>query len=823
MNSMRASVESRIDNIVGEADMRVIDENASRFPEEIVSHLADLPGVRQSGGRLGGSLTLTLKDGLEDEFGRDRRLTVGARGAKIDPDDDFMQTELSEGRLVSAPDEVVIDPLTAEKLGASIGDILVVQRFGPPIELEVVGLQERPLLGAFQKPRVELALTTLMDAVGGTRKIDVFSLVLEDDVDPELWLKRHAAQVELPLVLEPTEKIRSGFDRQVAGAQIAFVLAAVIGFLACSVIVATGMTTALAEQLRELAIARLIGAERRQLFLSQIILGFMISISGAVIGIPLGMAMAWALILWFSDFLPAGIHPSWLAIGLSLAGAIGAGILGSMLPAFLASRVSPMTALVTESRPPRLRGVVKCAMVGLGMIAVQVLLMMVPDTQARFWLYSTIGMPLLVGGFFLMMPMLCWTLVPVLGPLGERILRIPRGLLKGAIKTAPYRIGLTAGALMVGMAILTSTWSHGLSILDSIVERVRFADGFIFKTTGLTDDELERLSGLPGVTAASPVGYLPLRLGEDAQLGVSTFAPKNVICVGFEPESFLELNRIDWIQGTPEEAIPRLKDGDAILVAEQFLTARGLGVGERIDLGPEGREKPFEIVGVVGAAGLDVATQIFGIRSLYMEHAVSCVFMDYEAVGRHFNTREAYILQLVLDEDFDESREVELAEQVSTLAPGAAFNSGRAIKRIVIQVGNTVLGVSSTVALGSLLLACFAVGNIVAAGISAKKYEYGVLRAIGGSRWLVARAIFGEVVVMGVLASIAGIVLGIYLADIGMSLHRDLAGDELGFRLPVPAMILGSCVVILLALLASTPPVLSLLRKSTRELISAGR
>ncbi len=823
MNSMRASVESRIDNIVGEADLRVVDENASRFAKEDVVHLAELPGVKQTGGRLGGSLTLTLEGGVRDEFGRDRRLTVGARGAEIDLEDDFMQTELSAGRLVAAPNEVVIDPLTSEKLGASIGDTLIVQRFGPPIELEVVGIQKRPLLGAFQKPKIELALDTLMDAVGGTRKIDVFSMILEDDVDSEAWLERYADAVELPLVLEPTERIRSGFDRQVAGAQIAFVLAAMIGFLACSVIVATGMTTALAEQLRELAVARLIGAERRQLFLSQIILGLAISISGASIGIPLGMAMAWGLISWFSDFLPAGIHPSWLAIGLSLLGAIGAGILGSLLPAFLASRVSPMTALVTESRPPRFHGVLKCAMAGLGMIMVQILLMLVPDSQIRFWLYSTIGMPLLVGGFFLLMPMLCWMLVPILGPLGERTLRIPRGLLKGAIKTAPYRLGLTAGALMVGMAILTSTWSHGLSILDSIVERVRFADGFIFKTTGLTDDELERLSGLPGVTAASPVGYLPLRLGDDAQLGVSTFAPKNVICVGFEPESFLELNRIDWIEGTPEEAIPRLRDGDAILVAEQFLTARNLGVGDEISLGPEGREKSFEIVGVVGAAGLDVATQIFGIRSLYMEHAVSCVFMDYEAVGRHFNSTEAYILQLVLEDDFDEISERALAEQVSTLAPGAAFNSGRAIKRIVVQVGNTVLGVSSTVALGSLLLACFAVGNIVAAGISAKRYEYGVLRAIGGSRWLVARTIFGEVIVMGVLASISGIILGIYLADIGMNLHRDLAGDELGFRLPLPAMAIGTIVVIMLAVLASVPPVVSLLKRSTRELISAGR
>ena len=218
MNSMRASVESRIDNIVGAADLRVIDENASRFLEEDVSHLTDLPGVKQTGARLGGSLTLTLKDGEKDEFGRDRRLTVGARGAKIDPENTFLQTELSAGRLVAAPDEVVIDPLTSEKLTATIGDTLIVQRFGPPIELEVVGIQERPLLGAFQKPKVELALTTLMDAVGGTRKIDVFSLILEDEVDSELWLAQYGDEVELPLVLEPTERIRSGFDRQVAGA-----------------------------------------------------------------------------------------------------------------------------------------------------------------------------------------------------------------------------------------------------------------------------------------------------------------------------------------------------------------------------------------------------------------------------------------------------------------------------------------------------------------------------------------------------------------------------------------------------------------------------
>ena len=112
----------------------------------------------------------------------------------------------------------------------------------------------------------------------------------------------------------------------------------------------------------------------------------------------------------------------------------------------------------------------------------------------------------------------------------------------------------------------------------------------------MADQEGEILSALPGVEAASPVGYLPIRLGSEARLGIDAFSPKNVICVGFEPESFLELNRFEWIEGNPEEAVPRLLEGDSVLVAEQFLTARGLGVGDTITLGPEKREQKFEIV-----------------------------------------------------------------------------------------------------------------------------------------------------------------------------------------------------------------------------------
>lgn len=823
MNSMHASVEYRIDKVIGAASVRVVHENGTRFDRELVHSLTDLPGVEMGGGRLGGSLTLVRTDNGIDKDGRLRRVTANARGIDLDPLDRFNQIEIAHGRHVREPGEIVLDPIAAQSLRIDIGEMVRVQRFGSSIDLEVVGIQRRPVLGGLQRPRVQLARETLAEAVGAGDRIDVYSIVLDDNLDVEAWVAQHANAVEPPLILEPTERIRSGLDRQVRSGRIAFILAVMIGFLACSIIVATGMTTALAEQQRDMAIMRLIGASRFQLFSAQLIIGVLICVSGGLIGIPIGLGIAWVIATWYSDFLPAGFHPSFAAAVLSLLGAGVAGVIGALLPAWLASRVSPISALAVQAQPPRGSGVLWCTMIGAALILMQVGLLFVPDVQMRFWLYVIVGIPLIISGFFLLTPGLAWILIPPMGTVAEWVLRLPRGILRGSMRAAPYRLGLTAGALMVGMAILTSTWSNGKSLLENIVDRVRFADAFVFNTTGLTQEQQERIARLPGVAAASPVGYLPIRVGSDVQLGVQMLAPRNVVCVGFEVESFLELNRVEWIRGTPEEAVPQLLEGNAILVAEQFLTARHLDVGDSVSLGPPGREKTFEIVGVVSAAGLDVATQIFGIRSLYMEHAASCVFMDFDAVTRHFNAREAYIMQIVLDPGMDEIDEHALGVNVTNAVPGARFNSGRSIKKMITMAGTTILGVSSSVAFAALLLACFSVGSVVAAGISARKYEFGVLRAIGSPRWMLVRIVLGEVIVMAILAVIAGVWMGLHLAWVGTTLYRDLGGIVLQWIIPVTPIAIGGAVLILLTLLAALPPIISLLLRPTRELLAVGR
>jgi putative ABC transport system permease protein len=408
----------------------------------------------------------------------------------------------------------------------------------------------------------------------------------------------------------------------------------------------------------------------------------------------------------------------------------------------------------------------------------------------------------------------------IASPVLERALALPRGLLAGSIARMPWRLGATAGALMVAVSILVSTRSNGDAIIRDLRERVRFADGFVFCTSGLSKDEQARVRALPGVADALPVGYLPLRIAGEQVFGVDGMGPSNVVCVGFEPRPFIAMNRLDWIEGTPETAIPRLEEGDAILVAPEFLVARGLGVGSRLRLGSGANEAEFEIVGVVTAAGLDIATQTFGMRQIYMEQAVSCVFMDFRAVERHFDTRDAYIMQLRLAAGLDESGEKALGEAVSDAVPGAVFSSGRAIRGFVEEIGGTVLAVTSAVALAALALAAIGVGSVVAAGISARTREFGVLRAVGGSTRVLVALVLCETTIMALAALVSGSALGLTLAWMGVALYRDFAGLRLAWVIPWGPMAAGAAIVIAVALLAATPAVVRLARKPTRELVA---
>ena len=821
MRTAQSNLEASIARAMGATDVRIVHRYAQPFDASLLDEVREWSGVARVAGRLGGSITLS-NDGAPDDAGRPRRATVQARG--VDPGEDafFREVEIEEGRRIAGPREIVLDPASARALRAEVGGTLRIVRFGKPLDVTVVGIYKRPVLGALQRPLVEIDLPTLADATRREGRLTAISIALDEGVDAEIFAAARAETLVDPMLCEPAERVRTGLDKQVATSELSVLIATVIAFLSCAAIVATGMTTAVLDELREMGIARAIGASRRQLFGAQLVVGGAIGSIGGLIGIPLGIGLVSILAAIYAEFIPAG--PAFEPRGalLAFAGAALSGILGGLFPAIRAARISPLEAIAIRARPPRAALVWLAALAGLAGIGVWGLGLIPESRDTRFWIYVLGTLPLLHIAWFLLSVPITVVVGRLASPPLERALGLPRGLLSGSVARMPWRLGCTAGALMVAVSILVSTRSNGDAIIRDLRERVRFADGFVFSTSGLSPEEQSRIGGLEGVDAALPIGYLPLKVAGEQVFGVEGLGPSNVVCVGFEPKPFLEMNRLDWIEGSPETAIPRLEQGDAILVAPEFLIARGLGVGSTLRLGSGKHEADFEIVGVVTAAGLDIATQTFGMRQIYMEQAVSCVFMSFDAVAEHFDTREAYIMQLKLAAGLDEDGEEALGNAVADAVPGAVFSSGRAIRGFVDEIGGTILAVTGTVALAALVLAAIGVGSVVAAGISARTREFGVLRSIGGSTRVLVALVLGETVVLALASLVSGTALGLQLAWMGVALYRDFAGLRLAWVVPFGPLAIGAAIVVAVALLAAMPAVIRLARKPARALLASG-
>jgi len=107
------------------------------------------------------------------------------------------------------------------------------------------------------------------------------------------------------------------------------------------------LTTRMRERRRELAMLRLLGATPGQLFAMVVIEALLLAALGAILGLILGHAAAWAM----ETFLPAGgamtaleLKPrrsEWLIPALAL----GVGLVAAIIPAIAAYRTDVASAL----------------------------------------------------------------------------------------------------------------------------------------------------------------------------------------------------------------------------------------------------------------------------------------------------------------------------------------------------------------------------------------------------------------------------------------------------------------------------------------------
>jgi putative ABC transport system permease protein len=879
MASIQGSLSNRILAQIGDADVIVQGRGSGLTIDEAwLDRARAWDGVETAVARTEASMPLraTVRLALPvDEDNpegphrvRRTQTLVNAVGHGIDPVGELLirPLPLIEGRLPTAPGEIAIDELLAERLAGRQGDagalggaiqlrdVLlddaddtegetidparaeainaeVSVGVGERIEflsgfllrretpLTVVGVVESPPLGG--RPLAYMERSALAELSGKPGAVAQVDLVLESGVDPEAFAdarRGELTEAETKAVLiQTTAKVTAGFDQNMQSGRIGMVLGSMLSFFAASFIIMTGLTVDVAERQRDLAVLRCVGGARWQLASSQLSVGVLIGGIGALIGVPLGLVGCAGLFWLFDDVLQSEFRLQWWPIALAASGSVVSGLLGAVWPAWKASRTSPLRAMASRAMPTSRLAITVAAIVGIVGVILQWVTVVVPnDGVTSFYAYLFLGLPAMFVGYFVLGVPLVLLVVRLLGPVIGRTLGLPRRLLERTIEQTPFRFGFTAGAMMAGLALMVSIWSHGGAILRDFLGAFEFPDAFV-SGVALTPEAQEKLESLDFVTGTTAITLVPI---EHSTFGVSGVTKYQSTFIAFEPEPFFELAELQWIEGSEETALPRLIEGGAIIVAREFKTAKGLGVGDSFTCSKDGIEHTFEIVGVVTSPGLDIVSKFFNIGEEYTQQAIHAVFGSRADMKEKFGTDSINLIQVELADDIDDEVAIETIRR--ELFPYGILDagSGRAIQQELMTVFGGALGAFSIVAVCAMIVACFGVANLIIAGIDARRFEFGVLRAVGGQRGVLLRLVLGEAVVIAIAAIVLGSAMGLQGAWAGRRLNHFLVGLDLKLLIPIKGLAIGWGCVLLITLLAALPAGLAVMRTRPRELLA---
>ena len=702
-----------------------------------------------------------------------------------------------------------------------IGDWVEFVRFGKPAtKLTIVGIAKQPSLG--DTPQAYMTMQALANATDQAGKVSRIDITLREGVDAEAFAESRGAVLPANAALQTTAKITSGIDRNAKANQLAFTVGTLMAFIAAGFIITTGMSVGIVERRRELAILRCIGATPWQLATAQLFHGALVGLAGAAVGVPIGVFAAWFMLDHFQERLQA--PPIILAdrVVWSFIGAIFAGLVGATLPAIQAMRVSPLQALASRAQPAKRRTLVIITVAGVAGVLIHLAnFTLIRDGTTVFFAYVALGLPALMLGYFLLgVPAMQLVAKLFANPL-EKLLNLPTNIVRRSIAATPYRFGFTAGAMMAGLALLVAIWTQGGAAMRDWINRINFPDGVVVGLN-MPAEAQEALRAVPNVTDTCAISMHPV---ETTAFGIKGMTRVKTYFFAFEPEPFFRMSTIEWVEGDEKTARAKLEAGGAVIVTREFKTARDLKVGDDfVCWDDSGQEHRFEIVGVVTSPGLEVANNYFDIGGQdFSEQRIHAVFGSRKDLREKFNSDSIGLLQYNIREGADGFAVSEAVR--AALLPYGILNaaSSQGMKQVINQFVQTTLVTASLVAVFAMLVACLGVANLIIAGIHARQFEFGVFRAVGGTRGQLARIVLAESLLIALAAIILGSLMGLQGAFGGMRLNALIWGIDLRVKPPVVPMLWGYLVVIVMCVGAATPAVIRLTRRSTRELLATIR
>ncbi|MDN0196390.1 FtsX family ABC transporter permease [Streptomyces sp. S.PNR 29] len=519
-----------------------------------------------------------------------------------------------------------------------------------------------------------------------------------------------------------------------------------------------------AQRTRENALLRALGASRRQVTASTLAEAAAVAVTASAAGLAGGIGIAAGLRALFPaigfPFPDGALVVGALSLLLPLAVGVVVCLGSALMPALRAGRTAPLAALretsVDTSGASRAR-----AVTGIGLVAAALAVTFTGVlVSPSVWL-AGLGAVLALASFVALGPVASSTAVRLLGAPLDRLRGVTGALARRNALRSPRRTAATAGALMIGVAVVSLFTVFGASLkatMDQTVSR-SFAGDVAVSTpsfgaggSGLSPRLAGAIQQLPEVDTAVGLGR-----------GVAEVDGRGRALTVTDPVALERTFDLGTVHGS-------LRDlgTDGIAVTEKEAGKQGLTTGGKARL-----------------TFTDGQRETFTVRAVYGRS---------ELAGDYVITRAAWAPHRT--QDSDTLVAVSFKDGVSTDAGKAA------VEQVADRYGNPDVQTRDEYAQSSaggidmmltlvyallalaVLIALLGIANTLTLAIHERTRELGLLRAVGQTRSQLRAMVRWESVLVAAFGTAGGLGLGAFLGWVLVRASDGASDSAFAFALP---------------------------------------
>ncbi len=759
--TMDAAVDRAAADEIGHAVLRVQALEERGLAPETVTAIEEAHGISVAAPAL--QRKTYLAAGLNQTASERLPSPVTVLGVDPVAEPKLHDMPLASGRLLTASDvqkALITETLAAQegfKLGGSI--TLSGTVAAGPQPFEIVGILSGD--GSLPDAQGRLVMTTLgsaqtlFDTTGVTRvdlgagahvSADQLVIELEQSITTE------------PYMLSRQSDIAASLRDEMADFRSALLLVAAVVLFAGAFLIFNTLSMTVSERWREWGLLRAAGATRSQIMSLVLLQAAALGVVGSIVGVVAGIGLAGLTLGWVRSTGPLTLAAPTLspsAVLLAIAIGLIVTVAASLEPAWRAGRIAPAEAL---RRAPSRTGVGaarrRWLVVVFGVLAIAALALWPSPTGGTGSSAVASGISSLWGPFAVYGVLLLVVLVVplLLGPtlrlagIPFRIFRNEERLARSSLTRDRSRTTLTAGALVVGLAMVVALSTAATDIrrigASWLAETIPGSELLTsIRPVATTDPIREQLAGAPGVESVSPIGLFGVPLGGLRQEAAAI--------VG---RDYLKDGRLVFVSGDRTTALAALDDGGSVIVPQSLANQASppMAVGDTLAFATGPTETTLKIVGIVAHSipseseeailiGWPDALSQFGVTG-------ADFFAVRYAPGQEATARPAFdaeAMQYALEPN-------DLDRVQGTV--------GDALDRIFRLL--------DALALIAVLVAGLGMVNTLSMSVLERVREIGVLRATG----MTARQVWGMVVVeagmLGIFGSIVGVLVGMFVGAV---------------------------------------------------------